>query len=88
MNRITRPLVRVTAGALVAAFASATTFAFQGAAAAPAALAPSERKAIDLVRTATIRDVTEALAAPAMEGRGTASPGGDRAAQSIAERLE
>lgn len=53
-----------------------------------AALSTAERKAVDNVDVATIRDVTSALSAPDMEGRGTATPGGNRAAAYIADRFK
>ena len=52
-----------------------------------AALTAAEQKAAALVRVETIREVTAALSAKEMEGRGTAQPGGDRAAKYIAERF-
>jgi len=47
------------------------------------ALTPAERKASAAVKVETIRKVTSTLASPEMEGRGTATPGGDRAAAFI-----
>ncbi|MBD0326421.1 MAG: M28 family peptidase [Pyrinomonadaceae bacterium] len=77
--------------ALLLAFALLTAPAFgQGAAVAPkpaATLTAAEREAAARVKTETIREVTTALAAKEMEGRGTAQPGGDRAANYIAERF-
>jgi hypothetical protein len=51
------------------------------------ALTPAERRISTLVKTETIRDVTTALAAKEMQGRGTAQPGGDKAARHIAARM-
>jgi hypothetical protein len=39
------------------------------------------------VKLETIRDVTSTLSSPAFEGRGTGQPGGDRAAQYLADRF-
>jgi Zn-dependent M28 family amino/carboxypeptidase len=39
------------------------------------------------IRVETIREVTAALAAPEMQGRGTMQPGGEKAAQYLAERF-
>ena len=76
------------AGILVApaAFGQATAVATKTAAAATT-LTPAEQKAAALVRVETIREVTTALSAKEMEGRGTAQPGGERAAKYIADRF-
>lgn len=50
-------------------------------------LTAPEREAVGRVRVETIREVTAALSAKEMEGRGTAQPGGDRAAKYIADRI-
>ena len=53
----------------------------------PAALSAEEREAADLVRVGTIRETTKALASDEMQGRGTAQPGGDKAAAYLADRF-
>jgi hypothetical protein len=79
--------------ALLLAFAIFTAPVFgQGSAAATATqlaatLTAAEKEAAALVRVETIREVTAALSAKEMEGRGTAQPGGDRAAKYIADRF-
>jgi hypothetical protein len=78
---------------LALSLVSVPAFGWQqgGAAAAQqqsAALTDAEKSAAALVSADTIREVTTALAAPQMEGRGTAQPGGDRAAQYIADRFQ
>lgn len=55
---------------------------------AAAALAPVERKASERIKLETIREVTAKLSSPEFEGRGTAQPGGDRAAQYLADRFK
>ncbi|HYJ48147.1 MAG TPA: M28 family peptidase, partial [Pyrinomonadaceae bacterium] len=50
-------------------------------------LTPAEREASARVSAETIREVTTALSSKEMEGRGTAQPGGDRAAKYIADRF-
>jgi hypothetical protein len=55
--------------------------------AAPTLTAP-ERQASAQVRLETIREVTAKLSSPEFEGRGTAQPGGDRAAQYLADRFK
>ena len=66
------------------AFGQATAVATKPAA---TALTPAEQKAAALVKVETIRGVTTTLSAKEMEGRGTAQPGGDRAAKYIADRF-
>jgi hypothetical protein len=79
---------------LAIALISPAAFAWQqgaGSAAvatkAPSTLTPAERKATARVKLETIRDVTSTLSSPAFEGRGTGQPGGDRAAQYLADRF-
>ena len=73
-------------------FSSAT--AWQGSATAPAkakaapALTSEERKASARIKLETIREITAKLSSPEFEGRGTAQPGGDRAAQYLADRFK
>lgn len=76
-------LLLVVALVAPSAFGQATAVATRPA----ATLTAAEQKAAALVRVETIRDVTTALAAKEMEGRGTAQPGGDRAAKYIADRF-
>lgn len=52
-----------------------------------AALTSAEREAAARVKTETIREVTTALASDEMQGRGTAQPGGEKAARYIADRF-
>ncbi|HEV8485644.1 MAG TPA: M20/M25/M40 family metallo-hydrolase [Blastocatellia bacterium] len=64
--------------------------AWQSTATAPKvarALAPNERELGTRVKAETIREVTSRLASKEMEGRGTATPGGDRAARYLADRF-
>ena len=70
------------------AFGQAQGAAAPAAQAPAAALTDAEQRAAALVSADTIREVTTALSAPAMEGRGTAQPGGERAAQYIADRFQ
>ncbi|HYJ88892.1 MAG TPA: M28 family peptidase [Pyrinomonadaceae bacterium] len=60
----------------------------QGAAATAAAktatLTAAEKKAADRVKLETIRELTTALSSPEFEGRGTAQPGADKAANYLA----
>jgi Zn-dependent M28 family amino/carboxypeptidase len=50
-------------------------------------LTSAEKEAVARVNVETIREVTTALSSKEMEGRGTAQPGGDRAAKYIADRF-
>ena len=51
------------------------------------ALAPDEKDLATRVKAETIRDVTSKLASKEMEGRGTATPGGERAARYVGDRF-
>ena len=67
------------------------TLVFQtlGQATAPAAkLSGFEAEIAERITVASIRDMTSALSAPDMEGRGTGQPGGDKAANWIADRFK
>jgi Zn-dependent M28 family amino/carboxypeptidase len=69
---------------------SPNAFALQSAAApkpAAAALTSTERRVSTLVKKATISTVTTTLASKEMQGRGTAQPGGDKAARYIADAM-
>lgn len=84
-------LFRRRLSALVLALALSSSLAL-GQAAAPATkpaqtLTAAEQEAAAQVKAETIREVTTALSAKEMEGRGTAQPGGDRAAKYIADRF-
>lgn len=64
-----------------------------GAASAPAksaaaTLTAAEREALARVRVETVREVATALSSKEMEGRGTAQPGGERAARYLADRFQ
>lgn len=70
-----------------------TALARQQAAAAPAAksaatLTAAERETLARVRVETIREVATTLSSKEMEGRGTAQPGGERAAKYLADRFQ
>jgi hypothetical protein len=84
----------VLSAALMFALLSPTALGWQGAGAAAVAakkaassLTPAERKAAARVKLETIRDITSTLSSPAFEGRGTGQPGGNRAAQYLADRF-
>lgn len=74
---------------LAVSILSSSTSAWQNGAAKKAAptLTPTERKATARVKLETIRDITTALSSKEFEGRGTAQPGADKAAQYIADRF-
>jgi hypothetical protein len=58
--------------------------------AAPAstrAITPAEQKLVDNLSIATIKETVNALAADELQGRGTAQPGGDKAAAYLADRF-
>ncbi len=60
----------------------------QSVASAPATLSTAERELAASIKVETIRDAVTALSAAEMQGRGTAQPGGDKAAQYLANRFE
>jgi hypothetical protein len=76
---------------VVLAFLFVTSTAFgwtQAAVPAPArALSTIEQQLVDNLSLATIKETVNALAADEMQGRGTAQPGGDKAAAWIADRF-
>src|ERR1044071_6863089 len=80
---------RLPVAVLSLALLSPSVLALQSAAAqkpAPA-LTSAERRIATLVKADSIRTVTTALAAKEMQGRGTAQPGGDKAARFIADSM-
>ena len=80
----------LTAVLLTSFVFTATSFGWQQAVVGPipaSALTSAEREAAASLKADTIRDVASALASGEMQGRGTAQPGGEKAAQYIAERF-
>lgn len=61
---------------------------FAQTAAAPAKLSTSETELAANVKIETIKEITAALSADDMQGRGAMQPGGERAANYIAERFQ
>ena len=55
---------------------------------APAKLSATESSLAEKISVGTIKEVTAALAAPDMQGRGTMQPGGEKAANYIADRFQ
>ena len=51
------------------------------------ALSATERQLVENINVATIKETVNALAADDMQGRGTAQPGGDKAAAYLADRF-
>ena len=74
----------LSSSALAWAQGAATAVATRKAA---ATLTAAERKATAQVKLETIREVTTTLSSKEFEGRGTAQPGGDRAASYLAARF-
>jgi Zn-dependent M28 family amino/carboxypeptidase len=64
-----------------------TVFLF-GQSFAQTTLSATEKELADKINVATIKEVTTALAADDMQGRGTMQPGGDKAANWIADRFQ
>lgn len=50
-------------------------------------LSATERELVDSLSIASIKEVVNTLSAPEMQGRGTAQPGGDKAAEYLAARF-
>ncbi|MDX6695478.1 MAG: hypothetical protein QOF02_3081 [Blastocatellia bacterium] len=75
------PLVALLSIALLA------SNAFGQQAAPASALTATERELSASVKVETIKEVTAALSADEMQGRGTAQPGGDKAATYLADRF-
>lgn len=55
---------------------------------APAKLSATETNLAESISVETIKNITAALSAPEMQGRGTMQPGGDKAANWIADRFQ
>ena len=91
LNRFSRKFPAGVATALsICALLVPAASAWQSTAATPKVarpLAADERELGTRVKAETIREVTRRLASKEMEGRGTATPGGDRAARYLADRL-
>jgi peptidase M28-like protein len=66
---------------------TSTAFGWAQSAAPARALSASEQQLVDRLSIATIKETVNALAADEMQGRGTAQPGGDKAAAYIADRF-
>ncbi len=64
------------------------TFAQAVAPSTTSALSATEKEIADKITIASIKDATAALASKEMEGRGTMQPGGDKAANWIADRFK
>lgn len=70
-------------------FSSSVVVLSQSSAIAPApSLSTAESELAARINVETIREVVSALSADEMEGRGTAQPGGDKAANYLAARFE
>ena len=69
-------------------FSSLTVRAQHPAVAPTSSLSALEQKLTGSLKVETIREVVIALSADEMEGRGTAQPGGDKAANYIADRFQ
>lgn len=76
--------------AALLAIVLSTSYVFSQATAAVSSrsLSTTEQQLVDSLKVETIREVVTALSADDMEGRGTAQPGGDKAATYIADRFQ
>lgn len=81
---------RVTSVTLLAILLASSSVICWGQAVAPAPqaeLSAAEKELAAHVKTETIREVVTALSADDMQGRGTAQPGGEKAAKYLADRF-
>lgn len=72
---------------LLAVLLVTSTTLGQSAPAPARALSATEQQLLDRLSVGTIKDTVNALAADEMQGRGTAQPGGDKAAAYLADRF-
>ena len=84
INRRSKYLALLLAILLVTSTAAGLT---QSAPAPARALSTTEQQLLDSISVATIKETVNALAADDMQGRGTAQPGGDKAAAYLADRF-
>lgn len=87
MNNSTKPQ-RYLALLLAILLVTSTAFGLTQSAPAPArALSTTEQHLLDSLNVGTIKETVNALSADDMQGRGTAQPGGDKAAAYLADRF-
>ena len=85
---VTRPRWKqLSATLLTIALLSSSAFGQASATKPSTTLTAGEKNAAAMVKVETIKEVTADLSAKAMEGRGTAQPGGDRAAKYLADKF-
>jgi Zn-dependent M28 family amino/carboxypeptidase len=73
---------------LMTVFISGQIFAQAPAPVSTSSLSAREKEIIQKITIPTIKEITAALSAPEMQGRGTMQPGGDKAANWIADRFK
>lgn len=78
---------RLLALLLTTLLLAATAFAQSAAPATARAISAAEQQLVDSLSIASIKEIVNALAAEDMQGRGTAQPGGDKAAAYLADRF-
>lgn len=78
---------RLSVALLAILLLASSGFAWQQQSASRAELSATERQLAASVKVETIREVVTVLSADDMQGRGTAQPGGDKAAAFLAERF-
>lgn len=88
MNRSALPCLYRVLAALFAFCFAPLVWAQEAAAPASPGLSPEETALLERVKVDTVRRVTLALTAPEMQGRGTGQPGGERAANYLAEQFK
>jgi hypothetical protein len=84
----TSRLKRYLSAALLTVFSLSSIALAQQATAPATALSATEQQVANSLKVQTIKEVVTALSSDEMEGRGTAQPGGDKAAAFIADRFQ
>ncbi|MGI8884514.1 MAG: M20/M25/M40 family metallo-hydrolase [Pyrinomonadaceae bacterium] len=79
---------QTTSALMLLTLLSVQTFAQAAASAKASSLSSTENELVEKINIPTIKEITAALSAPEMEGRGTMQPGGDKAANWIADHFK
>src|SRR5215203_1093169 len=72
---------------LALVLAASTSFGWAQAPATTSTLSATERQLVESIRVDTIKEAVNVLSSDEMQGRGTAQPGGEKAATYLAERF-
>ena len=86
-NKFLSAFLTIVLSASILSASSAVSWTQATAPVTSKALTATERQLVESINLATIKETVNALAAPDMQGRGTAQPGGDKAAAYLADRF-